>query len=296
VPWFVISIALFGGSCFFALRHITRGRLQVESVLGRMAGYGYRAGPVGTDWRTMLRQVGKVSPGGRGARAEDVRMKLAAAGWSKRYTSEDIAGAKVAFALGTYFTMLVAATLGIVPLAVGAVGGIVLGLAAYLSLPIVIDVRVRGRRDKIVAQLPTVLDLLTLSVEAGMSFDAALQRLVRRLNGALIDELGLMQREIQLGTSRHEAMLALAARVDAPEVSSFVRALNQADKLGVPLAEMLRVQGDELRIRLRNQAEEHAMKAPVKMLFPTVLLIFPAVFIVVLGPAVISLLDKLGSH
>ena len=154
MPWFVISIALFGGSCFFALRHLTRGRLQVESVLGRMAGYGYRSGPVGTDWRTILRQIGRVSPGGRGARAEDVRSKLAAAGWSKRYTPEDIAGAKIVFALGTYFTMLVAAALSVVPLAVGAAGGIVLGLAAYLSLPVAIDVRVRGRRDKIVCSSP----------------------------------------------------------------------------------------------------------------------------------------------
>ncbi len=108
MPWFVASIVLFGGSCFFALRHLTRGRLQVESVLGRMAGYGYRSGPVGTDWRTILRQIGRVSPGGRGARAEGVRRKLAAAGWSKRYTPEDIAGAKILFALGAYFLMLLA--------------------------------------------------------------------------------------------------------------------------------------------------------------------------------------------
>jgi len=143
--------------------------------------------------------------------------------------------------------------------------------------------------------MPTVLDLLTLSIEAGMSFDAALQRLIRRLNGPLIDELGLTLREIQLGTSRHDALLGLAARVDAPEMTSFVRALTQADRLGVPLAQMLRNQADELRVRLRNEAEEHAMKAPVKMLFPTVGLIFPAIFIVVLGPAVLSLMSHLGS-
>jgi tight adherence protein C len=82
--------------------------------------------------------------------------------------------------------------------------------------------------------------------------------------------------------------------VDAPEMTSFVRALVQADRLGVPLAQMLRTQADDLRTRLRNEAEEQAMKAPVKMLFPTVLLIFPAVFIVVLGPAVISLMANLG--
>ena len=156
--------------------------------------------------------------------------------------------------------------------------------------------RMRGRRDKIVSGLPTVLDLLTLSIEAGMSFDAALSRLVRRLDGPLIDELSLMQREMQLGTPRAEALTALAHRVDASEVTSFARSLAQAEKLGVPLAHMLRTQADELRIRLRNDAEEHAMRAPVKMLFPTVALIFPAVFIVVLGPAVISLLHNLAHH
>ena len=162
--------------------------------------------------------------------------------------------------------------------------GLVLAAIAYVSLPLAIDMRVRGRRDKIVASLPTVLDLMTLSVEAGMSFDAGLQRVVRRLNGPLIDELALMLRDTQLGASRSDAMAAMAGRVDAPEMTSFVRALVQADRLGVPLAQMLRTQADDLRIRLRNEAEEQAMKAPVKMLFPTVLLIFPAVFIVVLGP------------
>jgi tight adherence protein C len=292
--WFVISVLLFGGSAFFALRHITRGRLQVETVLGQMGGYGYGPGAHGADWRGLLRQIGQIAPGGRGASAEALRLKLAAAGWSKRLTPEEAAGLKVVIPLGAYFTMLLLAAANVISTMTGAVAGFLLATVAYLGLPVAIDIRVRGRRDKIVSQLPTVLDLLTLSIEAGMSFDAALQRLVRRLNGPLIDELDLMLREIQLGTSRHDALLALASRVDAPEMSSFVRALTQADKLGVPLAQMLRTQADELRIRLRNEAEEHAMKAPVKMLFPTVLLIFPAIFIVVLGPAVLGLATQLG--
>jgi tight adherence protein C len=190
--------------------------------------------------------------------------------------------------------MLVLAVLGLIPLLIGAAGGLGLAAVAYVGLPFMIDMRIRGRRDKIVASLPTVLDLLTLSVEAGMSFDAGLQRVVKRLRGPLIDELALMLRDSQLGASRGEALSAMAARVDAPEMTSFVRALVQADRLGVPLAQMLRTQADDLRHRLRNEAEEHAMKAPVKMLFPTVLLIFPAVFIVVLGPAVIQLMSKLN--
>src|SRR4029078_993991 len=109
--------------------------------------------------------------------------------------------------------------------------------------------------------------------------DAGLRRRVRRRRGPLIDELALMVRDTQLGASRSEALAALAARLDAREMPSCVRALVQADRLGVPLAQMLRTQADDLRHRLRNEAEEHAMKAPVKMLFPTVLLIFPAIFI-----------------
>jgi len=127
------------------------------------------------------------------------------------------------------------------------VAGLGLAALAYVGLPLMIDLRVRGRRDKIVASLPTVLDLLTLSVEAGMSFDAGLQRLVKRLRGPLIDELALMQRDTQLGASRSEALATMAARVDAPEMTSFVRALVQADRLGVPLAQMLRTQADAPR-------------------------------------------------
>lgn len=293
--WFLLSVFLLGGSAFFALRHFTRGRLQVETVLGQMGGYGYAGDSHSADWRALLRQIGRLAPGGRGAAAEALRLKLAAAGWSKRLTPEEAAGLKLVLPLSAYFLVFLAAVLGMVSPMLALVGGFLLAAVAYLALPVAIDSRVRGRRDKIVGQLPTVLDLLTLSIEAGMSFDAALQRLVRRLNGPLIDELALTLREIQLGTSRHDALLSLAARVDAPEMSSFVRSLTQADRMGVPLAQMLRNQADELRVRLRNEAEEHAMKAPVKMLFPTVALIFPAIFIVVLGPAVLSLMSHLGA-
>jgi tight adherence protein C len=294
VTWLLLTVAFLGGAVFFALRAATQGRLQVEAVLGRVAGYGYGTAPSGADPRAWLRRIGRLAPGGRGEAAEALRRKLAAAGWSKRLAPEDVAGLKIVLPASAYAAMFIAAAFDVIPVLVAAVTGIALSGLAYAGLPAVIDMRVRGRRDKIVSGLPTVLDLLTLSIEAGMSFDAALSRLVRRLEGPLIDELALMQREMQLGTARPEALIALAHRVDAPEVTSFARALAQAEKLGVPLAHMLRTQSDELRIRLRNTAEEHAMRAPVKMLFPTVALIFPAVFVVVLGPAVISLLHNLA--
>jgi tight adherence protein C len=290
---FYLAVLLVGGAMFFLLRALTSRRLQVESTLGRIPGYGYTELDRSNDPRAWLRRVGRIAPGGQGQGSEVLRRKLAAAGWSRFLTPQELAGLKVVLPLGAYATMLLLALTGIVPFAIGAVGGLALAAVAYVGMPVAIAIRIRGRRDKIVAALPTVLDLLTLSVEAGMTFDSGLQRLVRRLRGPLIDELELMLRDIQLGASRAEALSRLSARVDAPEMTSFVRALIQADRLGVPLAQMLRTQADDLRHRLRNEAEEHAMRAPVKMLFPTVLLIFPAVFVVVLGPAVISLLDKL---
>jgi tight adherence protein C len=291
---FLLAILLISGSGFFMLRAATSRRLQVESTLGRIPGYGYGDISRSNDPRAWLRRIGTIAPGGRGAGAEALRRKLAAAGWSRLLTPEELAGLKVVLPLTVYLVMLAVALLGLIPLVVGAAGGLALAAVAYVGLPLAIDMRVRGRRDKIVAALPTVLDLLTLSVEAGMSFDAGLQRVVKRLRGPLIDELALMMRDSQLGATRSEALNNLAARVDATEMTSFVRALTQSDRLGVPLAQMLRTQADDLRHKLRNEAEEHAMKAPVKMLFPTVLLIFPAVFIVVLGPAVIQLMAKLS--
>jgi tight adherence protein C len=291
---FFIAIALVGGSLFFMLRAVTGKRLQVEATLGRIPGYGYSREGRSNDPRAWLRRIGRIAPGGRGAAADALRTKLAAAGWSRLLTPEEAAGLKIVVPLGVYLLVLAASLAGLLPAEAGFVAGFGLAAVAYLMLPLVIDMRVRGRRDKIVGGLPTVLDLLTLSVEAGMSFDQALQRLVTRLRGPLIDELGLMLRDIQLGTSRSHALSALAMRVDAPELTSFVRALNQADRLGVPLAQMLRSQAEDLRHRLRNEAEEHAMRAPVKMLFPTVLLIFPAIFIVILGPALIGISEHLS--
>jgi tight adherence protein C len=289
---FAIFFGAFAAAIFFLLRAVTFRRLQVEATLGRIPGYGYAADRRATDVRSFLRRVGRFAPGGRGDAADQLRNKIAAAGWSKRLTAEELAGLKIVIPVGAYLFMLSLATVGVLPRTVGLVGGIAVAAIGYVGLPMTVDLRVRGRRDKIVAAMPTVLDLLTLSVETGMSFDAALQRLVRRMEGPLIDELQLTLREMQLGNSRHEALHEMARRVDAPEISSLVRALTQADRLGVPLAQMLRTQADDLRVRLRNEAEEHAMKAPVKMLFPTVLLIFPAVFIVVLGPAMLALLGR----
>ena len=149
--------------------------------------------------------------------------------------------------------------------------------------------KAKGRREKIRADLPDALDLLAVSVEAGLGFDGAIAKLTEHMEGPLAEEFGLTLGEMRIGESRADALKRMSERVDAPELSSFTRAIIQADQLGTSLGRILRVQAADTRMRRQAAAEERAMKAPIKMLFPTVLFIFPAMFLIILGPAFLNL-------
>ncbi|NOX64135.1 MAG: type II secretion system F family protein [Chloroflexi bacterium] len=154
--------------------------------------------------------------------------------------------------------------------------------------------RVRARQKAIARALPDALDLMTICVEAGLGFEAAMQKVTEKWQNELSEELQTALNEIRLGVRRGEAMRHLAERVDVPEVSSFVAVIVQADRLGVPIGNVLHTQSAQMRMRRRQRAEEEAHKAPIKMLFPLVLFIFPALFAVILGPAaprIVQLLD-----
>jgi tight adherence protein C len=153
--------------------------------------------------------------------------------------------------------------------------------------------RVDERVGAIERDLPDIIDLMVISIEAGLGFDSALDRVVRHVPGELSDEFGRMMQETRVGVSRSEAMRNLAKRTDVDDLNSFVLALNQADSFGVSIGKMLRVQAEEMRIRRRQRAQERAFAAPVKMVFPLVLCVFPALFVVMLGPAAISVADNL---
>ena len=148
----------------------------------------------------------------------------------------------------------------------------------------------RKRREELRAQLPDALDLLAVSVEAGLGFDGAVAKLTEHMDGALAEEFSLTLGEMRIGESRHDALKKLAERSAAPEVASFCRAIIQADQLGISLGRLLRVQATDARLKRQAAAEEKAMKSPIKMLFPTVIFIFPAMFIVILGPAMLNLM------
>jgi tight adherence protein C len=154
----------------------------------------------------------------------------------------------------------------------------------------ILTMKMRARREEIRSELPDALDLLAVSVEAGLGFDGAVTKLTEHMSGPLIDEFGLTLNEIRVGESRQVALKKMASRVDATELSNFVRAVVQAEQLGISLGRILRVQAADTRLRRQAAAEEKAMKAPIKMLFPTVIFIFPSMFIVVLGPAMLTIL------
>ncbi len=179
---------------------------------------------------------------------------------------------------------------GMLQLAAAGIGvaGLAMGPAARLNS------KVEERQRSIQRSLPDVLDLLVISVEAGLGFEQAVDRVIHNVPGELSDEFARVLGETSAGSTRADALRALQERVDIPEVRSFVMAMIQADQFGVSIGRVLRSQADEMRIKRRQLAQERAQKAPVKMLIPMVFCVFPALFVVILGPALMSIVETLG--
>ena len=222
---------------------------------------------------------------------ESIGTRLSAAGLSQQVTTASFLAIKGAGLIGG----------ALLALLIGALGSFVIALilvpvlaAAGFRLPdYILSIRIRSRREAVRAELPDALDLLAVSVEAGLGFDGAITKLTEHMEGPLVDEFARLLSEMRIGEARQTALKNMATRVDAPELSSFVRAVVQADQLGISLGRILRVQAADSRVRRQAAAEEKAMKAPIKMMFPTVLFIFPAMFIVLLGPAILNIMKVL---
>ena len=155
--------------------------------------------------------------------------------------------------------------------------------------------KIRVRQKEILKSLPDVMDLLTVSVEAGLNFDAALSRVVEKMPGTLSREFETVLQEIKVGRSKKDALYDMADRLSVQDLRSFIAAVVQADQLGVSLGRVLRVQAEQIRLNRKQRIQEQAMKAPVKILIPMVIFIFPVIFIVLLGPVAINLIDMFSN-
>jgi len=290
-----LAIAAIGGAVFFFAEVATSPMRNRRNLVHRAANYGRLRTVTGKELPRFreralfpfgakaLQLVVRSNPRVSG---EAVSKKLMAAGMRKT-SPTTIIGAKGILGVG------------------GAIGGFVLGSAmapkymlllalvfgaiGALAPGLYLNGRVKSRQAAVSAELPDALDLLSVSVEAGLGFDGAVQKLTEHMDGPLIEEFELALGEIRIGEGRSEALKKMAERSSSQEMASFVRAIIQADQLGISLGRILKVQAGDTRLKRQLIAEEKAMKAPIKMLFPTVIFIFPAMFLVVLGPAFLNL-------
>jgi tight adherence protein C len=172
------------------------------------------------------------------------------------------------------------------------VGGLI-GFLGFFGPEASLNRAIDDRRKEMEKTLPDIIDLLVISVEAGLGFEAAMGRVVQNVPGELSKEFSRTLQETRVGVSRHDALKAMADRTDVDDLNSFILSLVQADQFGVSISRMLRVQAEEMRVRRRQRIQEKAFAAPVKMIFPMMFCIFPSIFIVILGPAAISISNTL---
>jgi tight adherence protein C len=297
----VLAIFCLAGAVFLIGDLVTLPARQRSVSVRRAATYGRMEVPSGTPQEGIRERL--IAPIGQWlakwalrvnprSSTDTVERRLMSAGVGLKISSTGFLAIKGLFAL---LGFSVGAMLG----SSKGLGGIlfaalIAGAVGFFGPDYAITLKARSRKEKVKADLPDALDLLAVSVEAGLGFDASLAKLNEHMEGPLAQEFGLTLSEMRIGESRSEALKRLSDRVDAPELSAFTRAIIQADQLGTSLGRILRVQATDARLRRQAAAEERAMKAPIKMLFPTVLFIFPAMFLVILGPAILNVQKLFG--
>ena len=294
----VIALVCLAGSVFLIAEIVTQPAHERMLSFRRMAAYGRQTrrknvrvqGSIQERWllpamEHAARAVLRINPK---LTAEQVNLRLLSAGLNRRVSPVAFIAAKGFLTLGgLVFGFVVGGS------AKGTAVGILLGVAfaalGFIAPDFILNAKIRGRQERLRADLPDALDLLAVSVEAGLGFDAAVVKLTEQFAGPLGEEFTLTLSEMRIGESRQAALKKLADRTGITEISAFTRAIIQADQFGISLGRILRVQAVDTRHRRQLAAEEKAMKAPVKMLFPTVVFIFPSMFIVILGPAFLNL-------
>jgi tight adherence protein C len=262
-----------------------QGTVREQEVVGDI---GSRVlAPVG---RATARLAHRYTPVGY---VEGLARKTVLAGSPAGYEIDRLLVLKVlGTASGLLWVPLIFGLLGFHGLFAFAFVGVTWG-ASFLGADLTVGRKIEARQHAIAVALPDVLDLLVISVEAGLGFEQAIERTASSVPGPLAEEFRRLLQETRMGASRADALRAMDERTQVEELRSFILAMLQADAFGVSIARILRTQADEMRVRRRLAAEETAEKAPIKMLFPLVFCIFPAVFVIVLGPALIAISQSL---
>jgi tight adherence protein C len=291
----IIAIATIGAAAFFFAEVATAPMRTRRNLVHRAANYGkirtitgremprFRERAFAPFISKMARLMLRVNPR---STTEAAAGRLMAAGMRKTSPTGFIAS-KGILAIGGAFLGLLLGTALVPKYALPLL--FFLGVFGFAAPGLYVSSRAKRRQAAVAADLPDALDLLSVSVEAGLGFDGAVQKLTEHMNGPLIEEFDLALGEMRIGEGRQEALKKISDRSASPEMASFVRAIIQADQLGISLGRILKIQASDTRLKRQLLAEEKAMKAPIKMLFPTVVFIFPAMFLVVLGPAFLNL-------
>ena len=298
----VLAVAVFTAvsTAAFAVLDTVQSRTRMRESLQQLGQYGEQdarderlleplvqrvVAPIAT-WATHVGHA--FTPSGYAAA---LRRKLTMAGRRKPEAVDRFLAERVLWLIGG---LVGAVLIGAILPFQGTLRFSVLGLIVFMAAlapRAALNRAAEQRQQTMRAGLANVIDLLSISVEAGFGLDQALERVAADANGPLAEELRRLQGDMRAGASRTAALRALLERTDVPELRSFVFAILQSDTFGVPIAPILRAQADEMRVRQRQLVQERAQKAPVKMLVPMVFCIFPALFVVVIGPAIINILD-----
>jgi tight adherence protein C len=296
----LLAFLCLGGALVLAAGALTQPRREQQASLRRAVVYGGSpsGGATVSAWgNTSQRHLGglarvatRLDPR---ATVERAAQRLVSAGMVRTASPQGFLATKV---LAGSAGVVGGALAGILRGSVGWTFALAVGFGAlgFFGPDLYLGAKTRSRRERIQRELPDALDILAVSVEAGLGFDAALAKVGEHMRGPLVEELTLVLHELRVGETRANALKKMAERVDVPEVQSFVQALLYADQLGSPLGKVLKVQAAEARQRRQLAAEERAMKAPVKMLLPILVFIFPVMFVVILGPAFYRIFEALG--
>lgn len=299
---FLVGLLLLGTTTALVARAFAMPRLRAQETVAKIGDYGFTGGAAETTQEgsllgafdglaSILGTAFSLRRGEKGA--INARKLLMAAGMynvdPRRLVGYQLIGGGGFLALWLWMW----ASAGISPMLaiVGGFGGTFVGFRLPM---IIVTRRARTRLNDIEYDLPELIDLLVVAVEAGLGFGAAIKAASERLAGPLGAEMRLMLQEQRMGLTVTEALKNVLERVETPSLRSFVRSVVQGEQLGISIGQVLRSVADEMRKRRKAAAEERAQKAPIKMLFPLIFLIFPAMFIVLLGPAVFAFLEALG--